>query len=241
MVAPPIDFLNSFFWQFTTIIVGIVAIIGFLVYRYYLEPPIARWFTSAKWSSGQPAFIENEVGEVVFKWSDKDYPNGLKHIKKFGWFANSLVHLARRELEEKKGRGRPPKEKPIDSQNLERDKVFQNASGTFYVDKEGQVLELLTHTPVLKGFGKHVFFGSATSIALTNLKAIAHADLRAVNSLAPDMWDKTLLSSIADNARREAQKEAGGEKTKLLFYIILAIIPIAVTGLIVFLLLNGGG
>ena len=86
LASPSLDFLGSYIWMFATFIVLIVAGIGFLVYRYYIEPPLARQITAAKWSNGVPAFIENETGVVELSMSDKKLPEGVVHYKRKGWF-----------------------------------------------------------------------------------------------------------------------------------------------------------
>lgn len=85
MAAPPIDFLNSVFWQFTTLAVAIVAIVGFLIYRYYLEPPIARQFTAARWSKGPVGFVQDDANQVHLITSRSALPEGIIHTPR-GFF-----------------------------------------------------------------------------------------------------------------------------------------------------------
>jgi hypothetical protein len=213
-------------WQFLTFIAVIVAVIGFLVYRYYIEPPISRQMTSAKWSKGTPAFIENEVGIVNFLVTNKQLPEGVKYIKGAGWYANAVRDVTEVEDEVKRGPGRPPK---------------NEAELTSKEEQENdELLEMITHTPILNGLGKQVFFGSTTSVALTGLKTIAHADLRKTRLLAPRMYSKTQLAALAAGNRLEGQKMRGKETTQILMLCIGVAAILGTMGLVVYLIMNGG-
>jgi len=226
-IGPSVDSLNAVFWQFLCVMVVAAAVIIFLVYRYVIEPKIARDLTKAKWGKGTPAFIENEVGVVNFVMTDKEFPEGLKHVKGKGWYCNAV-----RDVSEVEGGVKPKVGRPIKDEDTITVKDQQN---------NDVILTMITHTPLLAGFGKQVFFGSSTSVALTGLKAIAHADLRKTRLLAPRMFSKTQLANLADGSRMEGRKMAGGETTKVIILAIAAAVVIATVGLIVYLLLNGGG
>jgi len=81
-----------------------------------------------------------------------------------------------------------------------------------------------------------VFFGSTQSATLTNLWAIAHAELPKVRLLSSAMHPKTQLDALATGNRLEGIKMATHDPIKWLIIAIIAAIPIAVTGLIVYLL-----
>jgi hypothetical protein len=227
--GPSLNFLGSVFWQFATFIIGIVAVIGFLVYHYYITPPIGRQMIAAKWSKGVPCFIENEVGIVDFTTTDRHLPEGVKHIKHKGWFANAIRDVTEVESEDKgeqRGPGRPRKN------GVSPEKVDEK--------QNDEILEMITHTPMLNGLGKQVFFGSTTSVALTGLKTIAHADLRKTRLLSPRMYSKTQLDALATGNRIEGLKMAGKDAVKLIVMCLVVIAPIVVTGLIIYLLTSGG-
>ena len=88
----------------------------------------------------------------------------------------------------------------------------------------------------LEGFGKQVFFGSTQSATLTNLWAIAHAELPKVRLLSNAMHPKTQLDALATGNRIEGMKMMSRDPFKWLLYVIIAVVPIAVTGIIAWLL-----
>lgn len=258
--GPSVDFLGSFLWQFLTFITAIVAVIGFLIYVFYISPPIARQMIKAKWSKGVPAFIENEVGVVEFVMTDKQLPEGVKHIKGKGWYANAVRDVTEVEYEDnlrkteakeetaevsdtvasesmsdkKAGPGRPVGSKSKATLEKEARELLKEAK------QNDELLEMITHTPMLNGLGKQVFFGSTTSVALTGLKTIAHADLRKTRLLAPRMYSKTQLAALAAGSREEGKRMMGKETTKILVLCIGAAILLGSLGLVVYLILNGG-
>jgi len=238
---PGLDVLDSIMWQFLTFLILIVAVVVFLLYRYVIEPPIARQMTKAKWSKGMPMFIENENGTVEFSTSDKSLPEGLKYVKGKGWFANAIRDVLEvtedpsedlKPIEgEKRGPGRPPKESDKEGEKeLTKEEVAENEN----------VLQMIIHTPILAGLGKQVFFGSSTNVGITSLRAIAHADLRKTRLLAPLMWSKTQLDALYTGGKREGLKMNGSDTKQLIIYAIVAAIVIGSLGLVVYLLLNGG-
>ena len=260
MAGPPIDFLGSIFWQFTTFIVVIVAMIGFLVYRYYLEPPISRAFTSAKWKKGPVGFVQDDANVVHLVTSQAALPEGVISTKR-GLFLQSRAPYIQDTGEGEAGKserkpGRPPKVgKPDNSREVEH-----------------EAFSTVLQAPILEGFGKAVFFGYDGAPLVSNLKTLAfttgnavtveekklkleegkvsvvrrverfvgHADLRILKEIIPATISRTQLSALSRYSEMKGYLKRGGEQTKLLMTVIIACIPIACIGLIVFLLLNGG-
>jgi hypothetical protein len=197
MVAPPIDFLNSFFWQFTTIIVAIVAVIGFLVYRYYLEPPISRQFASARWSKGPVGFIQDDANQVHLVTSQAALPEGVIYTKR-GFFLQSRAPYIPPQPVNKQ-------ESPINKTQLAinlkannpdvANEIIMKMADEQYklmvqMEKrkpgrpkgedsnklsEEQVagLSCALQTPTLAGFGRAVFFGYDGAPLVSNLKTLA--------------------------------------------------------------------
>lgn len=228
MAAPPVDFLNSFFWQFTTIIVAIVAVIAFLVYRYYLEPPISRAFMSAKWKKGPVGFVQDDANVVHLVTTNEALPEGVIHTNR-GWFLQSRApYIA---TEGKRGPGRPPKSEADDS-----DKISNGLT-----EDENKCLDTVLQAPVLEGFGKAVFFGYDGAPLVSNLKTLVHADLRVMKEIIPATISRTQLGNLHRWSLSKGYMKRGGDQMKLIYIAIAAAIPIACLGLVVFLILNGGG
>lgn len=242
--GPSLDMLNSTFFMFTTIIVAVVAVIGFLVYRYFLEPPICRQFMSAKWKAGTPAFIQDNANVVHFTMSDKDLPEGILHNKK-GWFLLPRTpYLPEDQAKAKRGVGRPPKEAEGDnSKELS--------------DDQKEALKTVLQVPTLAGFGKAVFFGYVGSPLLANLETLAkvgdkypveadkkiggHADLRVLKEVIPATISRTQLGNLYKWALSKGYEKRGGDQMKLIYIALAAAIPIACLGIVAFLLINGKG
>jgi hypothetical protein len=232
-VGPNIGFLetlNTILPYIGMVVVAIVASVLFVWYTKKYTPEIARTMTKAYHSRGLPAFIQDEMGNVGFYIADKKLPEGVIHIKGKGWFLLPNPPNPEEEMpetEEARKPGRPPTKpesiKKLEEMSKEEKEEYAFAHG------------ILVQTPILRGFGKQVFFGSS-AVALSNLTAIAHADLLKVRLLAPKMYQKTQLDALATGNRLEGQKMAGKEVTKLIMYALIVIAPIAVTGLIVYLL-----
>jgi hypothetical protein len=264
MVAPTIDFLGSVFWQFTTFIVAIVAVIGFLVYRYYLEPPISRWFMSAKWSKEPVGFIQDDANVVHLVKSKAALPEGIIHTAR-GFFLKGRAPYIPDEIESnvsgesvKRGPGRP--RKIVKEPDVSVDECELVNEG----------LEVALQTPVLEGFGKAVFFGYDGAPLVSNLKTLAlttnngvsvkeveksldgskvyrcierfvgHADLRIMKEVIPATISRTQLSNLYRWALNKGYEKRGGDQTKLLLTVVIACIPIACLGIVAFLLINGG-
>lgn len=248
LAAPTTDLLGGIFWQFTTVIVAIVAVIGFLVYRYYLEPPISRQFMSAKWKGGSPAFIQDDAGVVHFTVSDKELPEGVVHNKR-GWFlrsrspfmSESSLSLQQRELVKKK-MGRPPKE-PTEEQKASQPHEITEAEA----DK---ALDIVLQAPTLAGFGKAVFFGYDGAPLLANLKTLAiistrpgekpiHAELRVMKEIIPATISRTQLANLYKWAMQKGFEKRGGDQMKLIYIAIAAAMVLGSLGIVAYMILNG--
>lgn len=266
MAAPGLDILGSIFWQFLTFIVAIVGVIGFLVYRYYLEPPIARAFTAARWKKGPIGFVQDDANVVRLVTSDFELPEGVTH-NKLGFVLHSRpphVPIVNQPEETKRGPGRPPKPKegeiPTHSLNDSEEIAML----------EDEALKTVLQVPILEGFGRGCYFGY-TGVALgANLKTLAmstnnaitvteveksedghhiykslqkyvgHADLRVLKEIIPATISRTQLSNLYRYAVNKGYEKSGKDQMKLIYIAIAAAIPIACLGLVVFLILNGG-
>ncbi len=259
MAAPPVDFLGSIFWQFTTFIVAIVAVIGFLVYRYYLEPPISRWFMSAKWSRQPVGFIQDDANVVHLVRSKAALPEGIIFTLRGFFLKGRAPYIPDEESkpikdgeEVKRGPGRPKSVKNSD------------------VELVNEAFNIALQTPVLEGFGRSVFFGYDGAPLVSNLKTLAlttnngvlvkdeeksldgkkvwrsverfvgHADLRIMKEIIPATISRTQLGNLYRWALQKGYEKKGGDQMKLLYIAIAAAIPIACLGIVAFLLINGG-
>jgi hypothetical protein len=251
-----LDVVNTYLPYTVAVVVAISFMVFFFWYRLKYMPEIARTFTTAYHSRGLPAFIQDEMGNVSLHICDKKFPEGVVHIRQKGWFLlpnppppeDEFSNLVALGAPKRKGPGRPPKNsQPQDTVQGEQASVKQpdeviiqrrNLDDMSEAEKKSYVMAhgILVQTPILRGFGKQVFFGSSVSAALSNLNAISHADLTAVRLLSPKMYQKTQLDALATGSRIEGMKMAGKELTKLIMYAIIVIAPIAVVGLIVYLL-----
>lgn len=104
-----------------------------------------------------------------------------------------------------------------------------------YADLYGRMV----HVPILRGLGRQIFIGSITSPMLSNPFTIAHADLLEARKLLPMNMQKTQLDALETEAREEGKAMMGGDLMKWIFYVILAVIPIAVIGLVFWFLTQG--
>lgn len=232
-----LEALNTFLPYVATAVVGIVALVGFLYYQKKYMPEIARVMTKCYHSRGLPVFIQDEMGNVELQICDKKFPEGVVHTKRNGWFllptppspSDDVNDDVQEQGEVKRGPGRPPKQPPADSKPV--NELTQDE-----LEKYAEAYGTLVQVPTLRGLGKQVFFGSATASALSNLKAIAHANLQDVRKLSPLMYQKTQLDALATGNRIEGIRMSGKETTKLLMYAIIAAVPIAVMGLVVYLI-----
>ena len=69
---------------------------------------------------------------------------------------------------------------------------------------------------------------------------VGHADLRILKEIIPATISRTQLSALARYSEMKGYLKRGGEQMKLLFIALAVIAPIAVTGIVAYLLLNGG-
>lgn len=258
MAGPDLPFLETLNNVLPYVGMAVVAIVASVIFVWYTKkytPEIARTFIKAYHSRGLPVFIQDEMGNVKFHICDKKFPEGVVHVKGKGWFllpnppAPPVIEANSVEItdvsEGKRGRGRPPKvdasvqgdsravygpghppmsRKQLSEMNEEELRSYALAYG------------ILVNVPILQGFGKQVFFGSSTSVALNSLCGIAHADLLSVRKLAPTMYQKTQLDALATGSRLEGLKMGNKDVQKLLLYAIVAAVPIAAIGFIVYLL-----
>ena len=219
-------------------VVAIVAVVLFVWYTKKYTPEIARQFIKAAHNRGLPVFIQDEMGNVELQICDKKFPEGVVHVKGKGWFL--LPNPPNPEAEfgalpslegVKRGPGRPPKNQG-EGEVKEADEVrvpLKGLNEMSEAEKKAYVMAhgILVQTPILRGFGRQVFFGSSVSAALSNLTAIAHAELPNVRLLSPKMYQKTQLDALATGSRIEGLKMSRAETTKLLMYAIIAAVPIA--------------
>lgn len=253
LAAPTTSFLNNYLWQFLTFIVAIVAVIGFLVFHYYLTPPIARKFISAKWKPGSPSFIQDDAGVVHFTTNNIELPEGVVHNKR-GWFLRSRSpYLPGEEPVVKRGPGRPPKEAD--------DKT---PDGEVSKEEAEKVLDTVLQAPILEGFGKAVFFGYDGAPLLSNLKTLAvasgnevsiqtpddaknnivrriaaHADLRIMKEIIPATISRTQLGNLHRWATAKGYEKRGGDQMKLIYVAIAGAIILGSLGLMVYMIMNG--
>jgi hypothetical protein len=202
VAAPPIDFLGSVFWQFTTVIVAIVAIIGFLVYRYYLEPPISRQFMSARWSKGPVGFIQDDANQVHLVTSKVALPEGILYTIR-GFFLQGRapyiplpteklkidVVKLRADLLEQYPDLAPDKLEKLLAQHIKNMSSAETKRGpgrpkeekeNGLTDEQTAALGIALQTPTLAGFGRAVFFGYDGAPLVSNLKTLAVASNEAL-------------------------------------------------------------
>lgn len=204
MAAPPIDFLNSFFWQFTTIAVAVVAVIGFLIYRYYLEPPISRAFMSARWSKGPVGFVQDDANQVHLVTSKVALPEGVVYTQRGFFLTGRAPYIPLRREEEfdeaklfeelsakmpdaskekieeivekyKKAKGKGPGRPPK--------KTGEEEDSNGLTLSQNECFETALQTPTLAGFGRAVFFAYDGAPLVSNLKTLSVATDNAVLSV----------------------------------------------------------
>lgn len=181
--ALPFD-LGSLLWMIIALVEIIIFVSLFLLYNFWVLPPISRKFRKAKWSRGVPAFIQDETGKVRLCISNKEYPEGVVHYKKKGWFM--IAKRPYENLEEMPSKDRLELKKQFVKVKMQAEKLTQEEAleewdkldfsvGLTDEEKDSlkNAIEKLIHTPILEGFGKQVFFGSVDSVALSNLKIIS--------------------------------------------------------------------
>ena len=250
MAEPNLGFLdavNNFLPYLVAIVVAVVMLCVFVWYIKKYQPPICGVLTKCHHSVAPPAFIQDEMGRVRLYIGNKKLPEGLMWIKNRGWYEflmppdpndpkdelglESVETLGVEEV--KRGRGRPPSKALVNEEvKIKKWSDMTQAEQEQYVLAYGKLLE----TPILDGLNKQVFFGSTASSTLTNLWAIAHAELPKVRLLSHAMHPKTQLDALATGNRLEGIKMASHDPIKWLIIAIIAAIPIAVTGIVAWLL-----
>lgn len=209
--GPSIDFLGSFFWQFLTFIVAIVGVIGFLVYRYYIEPPLARWATKAKWSRWGIAFIQDDSGVVHPVCNNSELPEGVVHNKR-GWF----LKCRRPNLAATTKPGPKTEEEKRELERIQQLEAYTKLLNSPDISKkerelykkkieeltpeltedQSEVLDTVLHAPILEGLGKAVFFGYDGAPLLGNLKTMAAVTNKAVSISSQENHKKNVIERI---------------------------------------------
>ena len=207
MSALPFDF-TLMIWQIIAIAEAIVFVTVFLLYNFWVLPPISRKFRKAKWSKGIPAFIQDETGKVKLCISNKDLPEGVTYYKKKGWFLISkrpyeniddMQNKERSNLRNIFIRTKMETEELTKEEAIEEwDKLqFPTGLSEEEADNLKETIEKIIHTPILEGFGKQVFFGSTDSVALSNLRTISEVS----NNIAIASVEKTSNPSLVDRVK----------------------------------------
>lgn len=209
--------LGGIFWMAMTIVAAMVGVSLFMVYRYVIEPPIARKMTKAKFAKGSPAFIQNDAGRVIFTINDNELPEGVVHNQR-GWFLRSRSPYI--PLGAKK-RGRKGKN------SSGEDSETESIDAT-----DEKMLETILEAPILEGLGKAVFFGYDGSPLLSNLKTLAHADLKKMKEIIPATVSRTQLGALHRWSVAKGYEKRGGEGTKIIILAIACATVIATVGLV---------
>lgn len=201
----------------------------FVLFVFWIMPPIARRFIRMKWSKGSPAFIQH-AGRVFLLSSDAELPEGVVK-NKFGWFLKSSHPY--RDEKQKRGPGRPSK----NPEGLE-------ARSKKEVD---EALGVVLRTPILDGLNKQVFFGSSDSPLLSNLEtlgalseektkseggSVKHALLQVIKEVIPATISRSQLEALGTYEYLRGLKVRGGELIRAVIIAILVIGVIVVAGLV---------
>jgi hypothetical protein len=241
MAGPDMGFLNAVnsIVPYTVAIAVLIGMVIFFVwYRQKYMPEIARIMTTAAHSRSLPVFLQDEMGNVVLHLCDKKYPSGLVHVNKKGWFM--LPDRANLEKVYTYLMGIPLKDDLTEDQIAkaveEKLELMTQAERDEFVQAHG----ILAQTPILRGLNKQVFFGFVDSPSLQTLGAIAHADLPAVQLLSREGFTNARINSLQKEAYSEGADSERKEPMKLLMYVIIISVPIAITGIIAWLLTQGG-
>jgi hypothetical protein len=217
------------------IVVGVVAAIIFVWYTKKYTPEIARQLIKAYHSVGLPLFLEDATGNVNCLVCDKKFPHGVVHVRRRGWYLVPVPPNPEDEakaetvIDKQQGPGRPPKPKVKGPEELSK---LSETELEEYVAIYG----MLVRTPMLKGLGKQVFFGTMDTIGVGSLSAIAHADLPKVQWLAPKMFNKAQIDSLATGCMDEGKAMVDRDTRQFLFYCVGGAIVLCAVGLIVYLL-----
>jgi len=141
----PLDF-GGMLWQVIAILIGIVAFALFLLWEFWVTPPISRKLRKAKWGKYPGISFIQKGGIVHLVTNTTELPEGVI-MNKLG-IAVRNIH---------------PYIKASELANLSDDQKKEMNSS----------LEVILNTPILAGLGKHVLFGSVESPLLGNLDTIA--------------------------------------------------------------------
>jgi hypothetical protein len=234
------------FWMAMTILVVIVCVILAIVHERVVLPPIARKMRSAKWSKGSLAFVQDDVGVVHLTISDVDLPEGVTRTKR-GWFLRSRSpYIPERNLDDDKTLDEETKAelKKIDDTVDARKKHKLKMELIKKLEKEGKLTEkiigTILQTPILEGLGKSVFFGYDGTALLSNLKTIAHADLRIMKEVIPATISRTQLGALAKWSLMKGYEKRGGDTNKLVILIACLIALVATVGIVFYALTQRG-
>jgi len=143
----PLDF-GGMLWQVIAILIGIVAFALFLLWEFWVTPPISRKLRKAKWSKCPGISFIQKGGIVHLVKNNIELPEGVV-INALGVaFKNVRPYISSEKWEK------------------------------FTDDQKKQInssLQVILNTPILAGLGKHVLFGSVESPFLGNLDTLALA------------------------------------------------------------------
>jgi hypothetical protein len=236
---------STIFWQFIALIEPVIFIIVFLILWFVIMPPIAKRMIGAKWKGGVPAFIQNDTGKVRFSLSSRQLPTGV--IKYRGSFYFILKPLSADALKPKNNPNNKTNKPKISKKELkEKTELTENVlkMSQSELDKlsplEFSKLEsTLLHVPILDGLGKQVFFGYSGVPILSSLKTVAHASLPALKELIAKHRSVSPLMEAYNLGLEEGQALRGKDMTRLFIIVMLCIVPIAIVGLMVYLLTQG--
>lgn len=215
-------------WMVICIILVIVFISAALTFCFWIMPPIARTMIRAKWSKCSPCFIQDNMGRVHFIIDDTELPEGLFHNKR-GWFITSTPLPHNKSV-------KTQKEKDKMTEALQAIKVLSKKEQQEIEDCEETVLE----TPILAGLGKTVFFGYDGAPLLSNIKTLAHANLKVMREILAKTDTKTRFGLLHRWSVQKGYEKAGKDTQKVIIIAICAIALVATVGIIAYLLLQGG-
>ena len=137
---------GGMFWQVIAILIGVIGAGLFLLWEFWVTPPICRKLRSAKWSKCPGISFIQKGGIVHLVKNNIELPEGVI-INALG-VAVRNIHPYIKAEEWKKLTDKQKKE-------------------------VNDSLGVILNTPILAGLGKHVLFGSVESPLLGNLDTIA--------------------------------------------------------------------
>jgi hypothetical protein len=101
---------------------------------------------------------------------------------------------------------------------------------------ERGALEEVLKCPILEDTGKPVFIGSIGQPLLVNFSTVAHADVTDIQEVLPIVYPPTIIDALHEYSEKRGYLKGNKEQMKLLMMALIVIAPIAVVGLIVYLL-----